>query len=152
MANEKGVRFDGERIQEELKKREIKSTVASQFIILRSPNYLYNCFAKNTIGEESLKKLCGFLGLDIKEVMIDDEEPEKESKKQFNYDDLIVGLNSMYNLQNKILAEIKNQNEILRGLSSKKTQDSEMMKQINSNVNTATEKVKAIFTEIKYSK
>lgn len=153
MANEKRVKFDGKRIADELKKRKIKQITASQFVMIKKQSYLTECISRGYISEESLKKLCGFLGIDVNSVIIKESEPEpKKEPKQFNFEDLIVGLNSLYNLENKILAEIKAQNEILRGLSAKKSQDSEMLKNINSNLNANTEKVKAIFTDIHYNK
>lgn len=151
MANEKRVKFDSERISKELQARSITPTTASQFIMLKNPNYLTACMSSGLIGEESLKKLCGFLQVGVREVTIAENELQKGTSKQFNYEDLIVGLNSMYNLQNKILAEIKSQNEILRNLYGLKKSDDEILKNINSNLNSNTEKVKAIFTEIKYN-
>lgn len=72
----------------------------------------------------------------VEDKKVEDKEVE-ENTKDDKFDILLSGLNQMYKVQEAILEQIKQQNEIL--------------KQMNSDVHSGTEKVKAIFTEVKYN-
>ena len=85
-------------------------------------------------------------------VVKEEEAEEKETIKDLNIENLIVGLNKMYNLQNQILSEIKSNNILTQQLIQNIKDLRVTTNNVNSNVATTTEKVKAIFTEVKYNK
>lgn len=121
-----------------------KLSNVSKGLLNMSDSYLSNCLNLNQIGEEQFNRLCDFYGLHKEDYTvtvqyIEDTEKEKETGAEFTV------FNNLYevlkNLSEQNKAIIKNQEKTLLVLG-----------QINNGLYNNTEKVKAIFTEVKYSK
>lgn len=120
---------------------------ASVKILRNGKNYISKSCITGRIGRSEYETLCVVAGLDESKYIPEEkkEEPHKENKP-----DVIVGMNSIYNLLNKIYSEMKTTNDILREMSRKEDNSRKMIETINSNTNKATEKITSIFTDVHY--
>ena len=157
------------------KKHGFDSAFLSKTLLEKGPTYIRTSLYNGRMSQKKLEKLAEFMGKDYS-IYISEEleacprgshkcgavdraeaEPKQLDKvetesKQTSIDNLIVGLNSMYNLHNNILSEIKSQNELTRQLLQEIKCLKQTVNNINSTATTGTEKIKAIFTEVKYNR
>lgn len=149
MARPKNLPIDGKKLDQILAKTALPNTDISKFVLGKGDAYLADCIRNNNINEETFELLCEFLKIDKKEVLLDETVNPKEQTQEDI--DIIVGLNKLYNLQSQMLTEIKTQNILLKELTQQIKDTKVTVNNVNSNVATTTEKVKAIFTEVKYN-
>ena len=149
MARAKNLPIDGQKLGKILEKNALSMKDISTFILGKGDTYVRDCVRYNNISEEMCDILCKFLKIDKKEILLDETiNPKEQTQEDI---DIIVGLNKLYNLQNQMLTEIKTQNILLRELTQQVKDTKVTVNNVNSNVATTTEKVKAIFTEVKYN-
>lgn len=145
--------IDGEALRILVEKYPLNMSEISTLILQADRSYLRCCLKSGSMNPRRYTKLCEALKINPADFMKKVEEEKQEAKPQdVEPSELIRTLAQMYNNQKETISEIKAlkaQNQelitVLKGMA-------EMMKQINSNINTNTEKVKAIFTEVKYNK
>lgn len=150
MSRQPNVQIDGKKLKEVIDKNALSIADISKFVIGADKDYFTRAVRENNISEQKLDYLCEFLKVDKLSFL-----PSKDTKPAENKDNLemlIVGCNQMYNVQRTILAEIKEQNLLIRDLIQLIRNQDATIKNLNSNLATNTEKVKAIFTEVKYNK
>ena len=121
----------------------------SRYILGKSDDYLAQSLSRNHIEPSCLHKLCEYLKVNEEEYIQGKSEDSQEVDSLCNQ--IIPTMGQIYYNQKTMVDEIRNlqlQNiELIKVIKDMQ----EMMKQLNSNVNTTTEKVKAIFTEVKYN-
>lgn len=140
-------------ITRSLKEKMGLSVKQASVILLRKNNaYITQGCISGRFTEDTFETLCVCCGLDKDKYLKKDEPEEKkpEPAKQIYNEDIVVGLNSLYNLLNTLLSEVKTTNSLLREVCRKSDTDHKMLETINSNTNKATEKITAIFTDVHY--
>lgn len=145
------LKIKGDKLREVIEQNALGLEDISKFVLGKNEKYLRDSCRKNDMNAEAYNILCDFLKLDTSEYIYMEEAPKKDLTLS-NNEDVVVGINSTFNKVNEILAEIKVQQTLTREQINVEKQILEVLKQINTNLGVNTEKVKAIFTEVKYKK
>lgn len=172
--NERMVTIDSGKLEEALKKAEMPASKIAEYILRRDASYLSTAKKKGIINEGDLKSLCFYLRI-APEELVTEKEPEKNTSngdleyisshcfgierelKALNeaekniIEELIPSVNSIFNSEMTLIAEVKALKEQNKELITTLKGMQETMKSMNILLNTTTEKVKAIFTEVKYN-
>ena len=143
------LKIDSEKMREAVSKSKLGSREISKFVLGRDEHYLDISLKNGNINPKTYKTLCAFLKVDESEFIFKEEEAKETSPDTEN---MITGITATYNKANAILSEIKTQQALTKEQIRTEKEILEILKQINSLLNVNTEKVKAIFTEVKYNK
>lgn len=111
------VEFNVKMCKEAMDKINIAQGVVSKMVLGRDPSFISNSCARGTMNKDDLKKLCEFLSIEYNTII--KPEPKKEEPKSEHLatsiahgqavDTLIIGLNSLYELEkqnNKLMQDI----------------------------------------------
>jgi len=118
-------------------------------ILRRNSAFITQSCDAGRFEKNSFETLCTMLGLDEDDYFIKEETPEEV--KTDDATDVIVGLNSLYNLLNTLLAEQKTTNTILQEIVRRSDTENKMVETINSNTNKTLDKLCQIYTDIHYN-
>ena len=127
---EEFIKVNGKRFNEALRLAAERGgwTISDICMMLdRSANFFNRCKETNSLRKSEFERACKITRLNPEDYLIKEEKETRESSSSDNkYDeDIIVSLNSIYNLINKLYSEQKVTNEILRNHLT-------LMKEINS--------------------
>lgn len=122
---------------------------ASEKILRRNNAFIVQSCIAGRFERTAFETLCIMLGLDEKDYIPNPGAPEE--KKTEEGTDVIVGINSLYNLLNTLLAEQKTTNTILKELVRRGDAENKMVETINSNTGKTVDKLCQIYTDIHYN-
>ena len=147
----KSIKIDGEKLRAAIDAQPLPMNDISKFVLGADGSYLSKSVNNSVINPESYRILCEFLKLNPEDYLITEEKKEEKAPAE-SADGMVVAVNSLYNRVNMCLAEIKTQQTLTKEQITVEKQILEILKSVNSNLNTNTEKVKAIFTDVHYNK
>lgn len=129
------VAFDVATVKEAINKSGISQKVITKMVLNRDPSFLSNSYTRGTMNQPDLKKLCEFLSLDYSVVATAEVSNDvKPSVHNQSVDTLIVGLNSIIELEkanNALLTELLQE---LKVSNTKASRFENIMGQVHSNI------------------
>ena len=133
---------NGDKIWEGIKKSGIAQDKLSVMVLGKNNGFISQSILRGTFDAEQLQKLCSFLGLEYEECIIKDvpkkrEEPVVAEKKSTDatphLETLIVGMNTMYEMQKEYTEAIKELLVEIKALNQKQNRIENALGQIVQN-------------------
>lgn len=140
-ASERFVKPNGDKILEGIKKSGITQDKLSTMVLGKNPAYISQSIARGSFDIEQLQKLCQFLGLSYDECIIKDVPKKEESVAKEGksadaipqLETLIVGMNTMYEMQKEYTEVIKSLLVEIKALNQKQNRLENALGQIVQN-------------------
>lgn len=153
------VPFDGEKLGQICKKKNISMSRLSIVLCNRSSNFLSTAIRRGSIDKEVLPVLCDGLGVDINDLLVKPEKEEPvpiEEPVKTNDDTIVVAIQVLYDEQKKtndilqqLLVEIKGVNAKSGRIEGRMSTIENAVGQLHTNVLKSNETLDYIYKEAK---
>lgn len=153
------VSFDRAKLEQICKKKSLSITRLSIVLCDRSSNFLSTAIRRGTIDKEALQTLCDGLGIDINDLLINQEKPEKTEPVETTEktdDTVVLAIQVLYDEQKKtndilqqLLVEIKGVNAKSGRIEGRMSTVENAVGQLHTNVLKSNETLDYIYKEAK---
>ncbi len=154
-------KINGEKLKKAVRQSGINSTKMSKYLLNMGDGYLNDCYRRNSIGEEQLKKLCEILRKKEEDFILKEELSERQKETAPVVDDksvdaLVIGLYSICQeqkksteLMKKMLEELHSLNSRVERIERRISTTENAVGQIAANITTLTEDKETEIKELK---
>jgi len=132
---------NGEKIWEGIKKSGITQDKLSVMVLGKNAAFISQSISRGTFDAEQLQKLCSFLGIDYEECILKEVPKKEESVKKDekladatpHLETLIVGMNTMYEMQKEYNTTLKDLLVEIKALNAKQNRIENALGQLVQN-------------------